>query len=273
MKSFPAELGLMALGHLRDDSESLSACTLVCHEWVPLARHYLFAALDAELPPPPSQDLIRLPQSIAELASGISARGPYLNELRIHTPLRKKSEPGVLQHSIIFHLVKNLPKLQALRLQDISIVHNEFNEVPSGLSIDTLELSFGERLVERPVASTITVLKLFSNIKNLSVVIQHKGRDKKEQQTQILPVQQIEHFELDATVTQLCLLQGTIHSQSVIGTVALQPHMETWNEVVELGPIIQSMSSRLVSLKLAPGLPSSRRRPCTLFFHYVRHGC
>ena len=67
--------------------------------------------------------------------------------------------------------------------------------------------------------------------------------------------------------------EATIHSQSAVGTVALQPHMDTWNEVVELGPIIQSMSPRLVSLKLAPGLPSSRRSPCTLFIHYVRNGC
>ena len=190
----------------------------------------------------------------------------------MYTPITLNVGSGFLQHSDMFHLVKNLPNLQSLHLQDVSISHNELDEVPYGLWIDTLELSFRKRLVARPIVSTINTLKLFSNITNLSVVIQHIGQDNTEQ-IQSLPVQQIGNLLLDASIISLRSLQGAIHSQSVIGTVALQPHMDTWNEVVELGPIIQSMSSRLVSLKLAPGLPSSRRSPCTLFFHYVRHGC
>ena len=256
MGLFPTELVLIVLSHLCDDPESLSSCTLVCQGWVPLSRQYLFAALVAKLPPPPSRDLIRLPQSIAELANGVSTRCPYLKELHIYTPIMLNVGSGFLQHSDIFHLVKNLPKLQSLHLQDVSIIHNELDEVPYGLSIDTLELSFRKRLVARPIVSTINTLKLFSNITNLSVVIQHLGQDITEQ-IQSLPVQQIGHLLLDASILSLRSLQGAIHSQSVIEMLALQPQILEWSGVVALGLIIQRFSSRLVSLKLNPGPPSS----------------
>lgn len=244
---------MCVLENLHDDTEALSSCALVCPDWLDLSRQRLFASLAVKLPPPPSADLIRLPQTIAGLASGTSVRCPYVKTLRIYTPLNRKVEPGVLQSSLLVHLVRKLPKLQSLQLADVDIVVEEPFENPS-LPLNTLEIGFRDRMVQRPFAAAVTALKLFSNIQNLSLKFDYSIEGQKYLHLP-LPVQRIGHIELEGPLAAIFAYRDVSHSDSTITSMSLHPAIGKWSRLDRLGELIQDVASQLVSLALTTGIP------------------
>lgn len=205
------------------------------------------------LPPPPSEDLIRLPQTLAGIASGASVRCPYIKTLRIQTPFNRNLKPGILKSSLIAHLVQKLPKLHSLQLVDVVISSEDVRDT-SLFSLESLELRFEERMVAHPIAAIIAALRLFSHIQSLSITIEYLADRQQEQQSRLaLPVQVIGYIELEGMLPTIRALQRYLKLDSST-TVSLRPYAGKWVELKELGLIIRDVSPQLVSLAITTGL-------------------
>ena len=258
MQSLPVELTLTIFEYLQDDLESLFSCSLVCHEWVHLARQYLFAVMDMTLPPTPLDEPHRLPQSIISLASGASIRVGYIKKLRIEEGYGWSFYPATLQGSVVYQLIAKLPKLQSLQFVNVPIDPDPIEPVDVIVrpAIKSLEIKYGEGTAAYLVTSTIAALQPFSSVETLSIIIeypQHLLRCTLFQHPQIhrLHGVRIGHLRLDVTEQVFTLLQDLIDIRSSVGSISLRPHMTRWSQAIQFGPMIRDISSKIVSLTLS----------------------
>ena len=265
MPLLPVELILTVFEYLQDDLGSLSSCSLVCHEWVHLARQYLFAVTNTTLPPSPKGKPHRLPQSIISIIYGTSIRVGYIKKLRIEGDHRyHPHQAATLQGSVIYQLVAKLPKLQSLQFINVPIALIEPIDGNIGLSLKSLELRYGDVTVGDLVTSTAVVLQLFPAIETLYIIAEHPTKRMRfngfrEPEVHRLHGVRIGHLRLDVMPVQFRQLHDLFDIGCSVGTISLQPHMTQWVHARDFGLMIRDISTKIVSLTL------SHWEPYTIF--------
>jgi hypothetical protein len=154
---FPPELIAAILDCLQDDKKALSACSLVCHAWIVLARDHLFADLTIN-----ARRLHRMTTSIFNLTYA-----PFIRHLRINCP-------SVRHRSAFWHYaVPLITTLTFPRILSLSVTHlvacsfdkqlaflRQFSLVAS-LTLDIVKLNRFADLVE--------ILRCFPRLEHLNV--------------------------------------------------------------------------------------------------------